>query len=228
MRINFKRDEKMKKIIILIMILFYTSCEKTMDSENRNSTLGLFALLQNAPSANSNIPTETGSESTINLGLSGDFTNNTPAGAKCINNGSTGVCAACNVTPTPSVSRSRTGAIVNTDDVDWYCYNITAAGTATISTERSDGFLQPKATDTFISVHQSSVAIDFACTSPYSCSGNSAQQALDDDSNRTAYDPVRTYSLLERTEAAAVTRYIRVGLATNNPGAYRIKLVTKP
>lgn len=218
----------MNKFLIFIL-LFLNYCDKK-DNSNRDSSIALSYLFGlNSTSSNLNTIPDSGSNTNgFTANIAGDFTNNTPAGARCITNGTQGICATCNIAPSPSVNNSRTGSVVSTDDVDWYCYNLTAAGTVIISTERSDGFFQPKPTDTFISVHQSTVTTDYACTSPFSCGSGGAQQALDDDSNRTAIDPVRTYSLLERTETATVTRYVRVGLATNNPGAYRLRVVTKP
>ncbi len=79
--------------------------------------------------------------------------------------------------------------LVSTDDVDWYCFNMTAAGKVTVSTEKNDGFFQPKPTDTFIAIHNASVPPHFSCTTFVGCKIGGGQGAYGDDSNRTPNDP---------------------------------------
>lgn len=193
----------------------------------------LYAMINQSINTTSD---ETSSEDTVESlpsGISGDSTNNTPSGAKCITDGTQNSCSSCDITS--NVNTTRVGNIISMDDADWYCFDHQLSGSInyyTITTERSDSYYQPDPTDTYISWYDDfpgTLSDDFACTS-YICNEPSggAFKGRDDDGNPSPHDPTHTYSSLEfDLKNYTGVYYIRVGISTNRPGSYRVRLETR-
>jgi len=223
----------MKKISIFIISFFSFFCGEPQQTvvnplKSPMSVSALLYLLNQKPTLDqTNVKDMVDSYlSDAPSGLKGDFTNNTPAGAKCMTDGTTN-CATCNINS--NVNLTSSGSIVSPADVDWYCFNHAAGTDPTyfiITTERNDGFFQPYPTDTYLSLYNNTVSTGLACTN-FLC-GGTGFVTRDDDSGATNTDPTRTYSKITRNLAATTgVYYIRVGLTSDRPGSYRIRLERK-